>query len=114
MQFNYLYTTTHNASIDIEDIGNVCLLATNDAFLEYLLIIKTEYGETKIITQGPIIVDSNIPGAKFSITMETSNYNVGKITKVIEKFLLSNIISQVQIIELDEAKTKLKHLVDYI
>lgn len=114
MQFNYLYTTTHNASIDIEDIGNVCLLATNDAFLEYLLIIKTEDGETKVIRQGPIIVDTDIPGTKFSITMEKSKYHMGKLMSTIENFLLSNIISQVQIIELDEAKSKLKHLVNYI
>lgn len=114
MQFNYLYTSTHNASIDIEDIGNVCLLATNDVFLEYLLIIRTEDGETKIIKQGPVIVDSDIPGAKFSITMETSKYHMGRLMNTIDTFLRCNIISQVQIIELDEAKTKLKNLVDYI
>lgn len=114
MQFNYLYTSTHNASIDIEDIGNVCLLATNDAYLEYLLIIKTEDGETKIIKQGPVIVDSDIPGAKFSITLEKNTYHMGRLMSTIDTFLRCNIISQVQILDLEEAKKKIKNLVDYL
>ena len=47
--FNYFYTTTAEDCLDVEDIGNVCLQASNDAGQNWILLIKTKLGFSYIL-----------------------------------------------------------------
>lgn len=44
--FDYFVTQVVNATLEVDDIGNVCILARNDLGEEYYLCVKTELGET--------------------------------------------------------------------
>lgn len=116
MQFEYLYQISAMGNIDIEDIGNVCLSATNTLYQEYILIIFTEQGKSKIISYGPRFVDLKIAPSSVSYTYNEIDFKQSKLIRVIEQFLNNpkHMISQVQEITLEEAKDKIKDLVEYL
>lgn len=99
MQFEYFYVTQVNATIDVDDVGNCCLLARNDIGLEYLLYVKTEYGKTELVTVGPLYIDEDVLYPN-TVTVEynTFDYDIKKIAKIINKFL-SNAKASITFVE---------------
>ena len=116
MQFDYFYTMQATGSVNVEDIGNVTLHAFNDFYQQYFLIIQTEMGRTKIIQYGPIYVEIEEPPSQINYTFTEFEYSESKICKVIDKFLnnAKAMISQVNIIEQEEAIDKIKDLVNFL
>jgi hypothetical protein len=117
MQFEYLYTTQAMGTIDIENIGEVCISGVN-AFIaqEYILIIKTEEGKSKIIQYGPRFIDLEIAPVNVSYTYNEIDYNQRKLITIIDKFINNPKfgISQVQLIELEEAVDRIKDLREFL
>ena len=117
MQFDYLYEVRATGSIEIEDIGNTVLNAVNDLFMqEYFLVIRTEYGKTRIAQYGPLFVDQQTLPTFININFQEIDYNSHKIETIIEKFLNNPkySISQVQEIDFEQAKKRLHELVEFI
>ena len=116
MNFEYLITTKKEQSIDIKNIGTCALDAYNDLGFEYLLIIKTREGLTEIIEYGPLIPDLEYLPANVSYTYNRIDFSESKIIKRINKFLVEGCrgITQVFEIELEEAKEKIRNLVDFV
>lgn len=119
MQFEYLYTTQATGFIDIEDIGNVCISAVNTfLFQEYILIVRTEYGKTKVIQYGPKFIDDDntVVPSFVSCTYVEFDFNSGKIKGIIDKFLNNpkNGISQVTEIDLEDASRQIRNLVEFL
>lgn len=116
MQFDYFYMMQPTGSINIEDIGNITLHAFNDFYQQYFLIIQTEMGRTKIIQYGPIYVEIKEPPSQINYTYTEFEFSESKISKIIDKFLNNGkaMISQVNIIEQDEAIDKIKDLVKFL
>ncbi len=115
MQFEYLYQIQATGTLDIEDIGNVCLSLTNDLYREYIIIIKTEYGWSKVIQYGPIQIDIDKPCPSVKYTYQEMEFNENKLSKIIEKALNGyTLCTQATIIEIDEALEKIKDLREYL
>lgn len=60
MNFPYLRVSTTMDSLEVEDIGNCSIRAFNDEGEEYILIIDTNVGITRIFTYGPIVPDLDL------------------------------------------------------
>ena len=87
MTFEYMATQTYLDSIDIDDLGNVCLNALNDNGDEYYLIVTTNLGWVEVIEYGPCTVDFNTISSYFNFNFTKFEYSDSKISKIIEKFI---------------------------
>lgn len=116
MEFEYFKQTIAMAALEVEDVGNVCIVANTDLNECIYLIIKTTLGTTNIVTYGPIIPGSNILEKECSCTFKRINFNQGKIIEVIKNFLnpLRKVITQAQIIDIEEACKNCINIIDYI
>lgn len=116
MQFEYLYKIEAMGTIEIEDIANCCVIATNDLYQEYILIIQTILGDTRVIKYGPKNTEFNEPCPFINYTYNNFQYSQHKIIKIIDDFINDGKkgISQVQIVDIEEAKNHIKNLVDYL
>ena len=116
MNFEYLVKIKKEASIDIKDIGNCALDVYNDLGFEWVLLVNTKEGTTQIVEFGPVIPDLDTPPAKMSYTYDRMGFNEGKIINRISKFLTDGGKNVTQAFEVSqqEAKEKMKNLVDYI
>lgn len=66
MTFEYQIRTVADDSIEVEDVGNVCIDAYNDLGQEWMLIIHTYLGWTSVIQVGSIRSDVNAADNYFS------------------------------------------------
>lgn len=117
MTFEYLYTTTAMGTLEIEDTGNVTINAVNsNLYKEYFLIIRTEYGRTKVIEYGPAFIDMNAIPTTVSYTYNDFDYSESKIHRLIENFLINPKygIDQAQVVEFDDVKNRLKDLKEFL
>lgn len=116
MQFEYLYKIEATGQIDIDNIGECCLSACNDGGKEYILIIHTENGLVKVLEYGPILIDIESPANFVSCIYKEFQWNQKWIIGIIEKFLDNpkSMITQVTQIDLEDAKNKIKNLVDFL
>lgn len=88
MEIEYYYVKQVNASIDIEDVGNCCLVARNDIGMAYYVYTKTDMGTTQMLTAGPVYEGDDEVFPDFVDVQYTSmQYNMKKIGKLIEKFV---------------------------
>ena len=113
-QFKYLYETTATGFLDIDDPANTCIYVTNDLFQEYILIIQTKLGRTKVIQYGPNYVDLDKVPSNVSCNYQEFDISDYKIDAIIDKFLNKTRASQAIEIELEEAKDKIKNMRDFI
>ena len=65
--FDYSFEITAQAQLEIENIGEFCIMCNSNLYTHYM-VCHTEEGLTKIITAGPYnILDSGIPFTHCSI-----------------------------------------------
>lgn len=116
MNFDYLVKIKKESSINIDDIGNCAIDVYNDLGFEWLLIIHTVEGNTQIVEFGPILPDLDYPPAKVVYTYDRMDFAEGKIINRIQKFLNDGYRAVTQAFEIskEEAKDKMKSLVDYL
>ena len=116
MQFDYLYQMQPVGALEVEDIGNCCISAIGLLHTEYIMIIKTEGGRTKIIQQGPLYVDiEQILPSEVSYTYSEFDFNEGKIKRIIDTWLNSKTLAQQAVlITIEEAIERIKNLVDFL
>lgn len=101
--FNYFYTTMAEDCLDVEDIGNVCIQASNDAGQNWILLIKTRLGFSYILEYGPFYYTKITE--YLNHTFQRIEYSEYKLEKKIDKFLNEprRLITQVQFKDEDEA-----------
>lgn len=104
--FEYYYLTQAMGNFDIDNIGNFALSCTNNQYQEYLLMVNTVEGLTKIIQYGPQKIDDE----KNEHISRTYSYFVmpfdqRKIENTVEKFVNDGkkCITQVTNISIEEA-----------
>lgn len=115
MQFDYLYQLQPTGCLDIENIGEFALCGYNVLYQYFILIVHTVEGNTKVIEYGPIFVDIEAPPTKIIYNFTQFDYSMSKIVSIVKKWLNgTNQLTQVEIITLDEAKAKIKELVNFI
>lgn len=115
MQFKYFYQMEATGFLDVDDIGNVCLSLTNNLMREFIIIVKTEYGQTKVISFGPWVIDMTLPCCDCTLSYREFEFSESKIETIIDKALNGyNAITQATVITEEEAKSRIKNLVDFI
>ena len=87
MKFEYLERVVVEASLEIEDIGNCCILCRNDIGEEFYLLTKTVMGWTEIIEYGPCTPDLDILPFNVQLLYDRFEWNQYKLEKRIDKFL---------------------------
>ena len=114
--FEYLYTLTATGSFEIEDIGNFAISCTNNIYNEYLLVVQTVYGRTRVLQYGPRKIDMNEPNFSMFCTYSEFDFSESKIESLVDKFVNDpkKIISQVTIISQEEAIARMKDLTRYL
>lgn len=112
MIFEYQIRSVANDTIDIDDIGNVCLEAYNDDGQLYYLMISTDLGFTTVTQVGAIIADTDDIDSYFDFNRKSFEYNETKLTGIINKFLSDgkHLITQVFFSNEQDIKDKLKKL----
>lgn len=73
--------------IDIDQIGEFGIEASNDDGYHYYMVIKTVLGTSVIATCGPIFLDSDLLPSGFSTTLTKMPYKEDKLAKTINLFL---------------------------
>lgn len=114
--YEYLYEVKATGFLEIENIGEVCLVANNDFLQEQILIITTELGKTKIIQFGPIFIDNVQTSTDISYTFSEIDFSEYKIDKRIEKFINDPKFrtTQVKVVEMDEAMDRITDLREFL
>ena len=113
--FEYICIKEALDSISIDDTGNVCLAALNDAGSCWYLQIETHLGDTIVTEYGPLSADEmtfNIFG--FNYNKSKFIYNEKKLHTIIDKFLNNprRVITQVTEISDYEFKAILDEIRD--
>ena len=114
MDFNYYYQEVATETLDVDDIGNVSIIAKDPSGMEYYLIISTELGLTKTFEYGPSIPDVYELPMHVSVNYNQFEFNENKIYKKIDKFLNSNSISEAKIVEKEEIIPLVRRLENYV
>ena len=97
-------------SIEIDDVGNICLQLFNDLGYYWIIETRTQHGQTEIRTYGALS-DSHkgFTDLGFMFNCTRLEYNDTKIKNFIDKFINDSKkgISQVFEISIDTAVSKL-------
>ena len=119
MEFMYDGVTQYNASIDIGNIHQVCLKATDNAGFDYYLIIRTLLGECSTLEYGPLVEGDSVLPDSTSIKFcrfDTDDYKLGRLIK---SFLMprnkgKNKVIDVKEIGFEEALSEGVDLLNYM
>ena len=112
--FDYMQVITVGAQLEVDDIGDCCILGRDDLGQEYYLIIATKMGTTNIVEYGPAVPDFELLPKKVTYKFDREDYNEGKICKRIEKFLVSYPITFAEVTTLEEIGEFLKPPLKYM
>lgn len=113
MKFQYFQTVTLNADIEIEDIGNCAIKAFTDLGNEYILIIDTLLGWSRIFQYGPIVQGEQWPLAVNEAYFKIE-FNERRIKQTIEKFLNMVGITQAFEVTKTEALEDCKSIIEFM
>ena len=87
MEFMYDGVTQYNSSIDIPNMHQTCLKATDSLGFDYYLIIRTLLGECSTLEYGPLVEGDSVLPDSTSIRFERFDCDDFKIKKKINSFL---------------------------
>ena len=102
--------------LEIEDLGNCTIEASNDEGMFFYLQIKTSMGWTKITEYGPAMPDfAELPKSVYC-AFSRIEYDDGKISKKINEFLNTpkRNITQAQVVEDFVMYDNCKSILEYI
>lgn len=87
MTFDFFKVVSSLDSINIDDIGNVCLVCSNDESLQWYLRIKTDLGWCEVEQFGPLKIDSNRLDMSFVLSYQPFEFSEHRLIKTIKDFL---------------------------
>lgn len=90
MVFEYDLQTAYTQSIDIVDMGNMCLRCHKSSSMGdifYYLCTKTVMGKTSLITYGPVVKETDIVLDGFLVNYKKFDYKERQIIKETKSFI---------------------------
>ena len=114
MIFSYYQTTVINAELEVEDVGNCAIKAYNDLGVEYILVIDTSMGWSRVFQMNNIRLDFDLLLPKTTQTYDKIPYDDRKLRKVISSFLNSNDITQAFVVDREEALNDCKDMLAFM
>lgn len=116
MQVNYNGEATFLGELEIEDIGEFAVEASNDEGMFWYYLVRTVYGVATISTSGPRIPDVEMLPKTFSQSRHQITYKEDKILADITKFLNDpkKKITKAELIDIDDAIDQFVNFQDYL
>ena len=114
--FEYFFTRTSMGELEVEDIGNCTIEASNDDGMFFYLNIQTNMGWTKITEYGPATPDcAELPKSVYC-GFSRIEFDSRKICKKIQEFLNSPTrnITQAQVVDDYIMFDNCKSILEYI
>lgn len=112
--FDYMQVITVGAQLEVNDIGECCILGRDDLGQEYYLIITTYMGFTDIIEYGPALPDFEVLPKSVKYTFDRIDYSEFKIEKRIDKFLTGHPITYAEVTDLESIGEFVKAPLNYM
>lgn len=112
--FDYMQVITVGAQLEVDEVGDCCILGRDDMGQEYYLIIKTLMGTSNIVEYGPAVPDLELLPKKVTYKFDRDDYNENKLSKRIEKFLVSYPITYAECVELGDIHEFIKAPIEYM
>ena len=112
--FDYMQVITVGAQLEVDEVGDCCILGRDDLGQEYYLVIKTHMGCTNIVEYGPAVPDLELLPKKVTYKFDREDYNENKLSKRIEKFLVSYPITYAECVELEDIHEFIRAPIEYM
>ena len=114
MIISYNGSPTFMGELDIDNIGEFAIEASNDEGMFWYYICRTLLGTTTIATSGPRIPDIELLPKTFNQCRFTMPFNEGKIFKDVSKYLndFTKKITRAEVIPIDDAVEQFVNLKD--
>ena len=116
IDFEYNKEWLPQNTINVKDIGQFALEASNDEGYFFYLVIFTQLGISTIASAGPVIPDVEELNQGYSCSMYTMEYKEDKLIKTINNWLndRSKKITQAREVTIDEALDQFRDLGEYL
>lgn len=102
MEFEFDGETLYHNSIDLDNIHQVCIKATDNQGFSYWLIIRTLLGECSCLDWGPLVDGDTLLPDSTSIRFERFESDDRRIQKKIKMFLSPKNQGKCKIVEVME------------
>ena len=112
--FEYMQVITVGAELEVQDIGDCCILGRDDLGQEYYLVVKTKMGATNIKEYGPATPDFGALPKSVKYTFDRIDYSEFKIEKRIDKFLNGHPITFAEVVQLEDIREFMLPMIDHM
>lgn len=116
MKIEYAIIPAVGKELDIDDLGDLSIKATNAHGDEYYLVIQTVMGSTTLFEYGPAHPDLDTLPKSVRCSFDRIDFSEGKIIKRIERFLNegNRFIEDAAVISKEEALMGCRDVIDYV
>lgn len=116
MEFEFNQQLMPQNILDIDEIGEFAIEASNDEGYFYYLVVKTFIGISTFASCGPVIPDTDLLGDGFACSLTKCPYKEDKIAKAIKFWLndKSKKLTDAKLIDIDEALSQFKDVAHYM
>lgn len=114
--FEYLYTRTAMAELQIDDIGNCAIQICDDRGKTAFMVIKTVMGKTRMFKFGPYQIDLYELPNETICSYEKIDFSQNRLQTEIRSFLNSRGMNVTQAMEIpiEEAFAQYRDLCEYM
>lgn len=114
--FKYNYLMTATGILEVDNMGQCAVKASNALGEEYYLIVRTSLGKTCVFTYGPIMPDIEILPPHISCVIDRFDYSEKKIKAYIARWLedVKKNITKAEEVEDTEIFECCRDLIDYM
>lgn len=116
MTFEFNNQLVPQSVVDIDELGDFGLEASNDGGFYYYVAVRCFQGIAIMATCGPIIPDIDMLPSGFAMTLTKVPFREDKIARTIEYFLNDKhkVLTEAHLLPFEEAVDKFKELKDYL
>lgn len=102
--------------VDIENIGDFAIEASNDQGEFWYLVVRTLLGTVTLASCGPLVPDVELLPSGYSCVLNRMEYKEDRLEKTINVWLndRSKLLTQAKILPIEEAIDQFRDLGDYL
>ena len=102
--------------VDIDNIGQFALEATNDEGYFWYLILVTSLGNVTVASCGPVIPDVNLLPSGYTCSMYQMEYKEARIEKTINNWLndRGKALTEAHLVNIEDALCEFRDLGTYL
>ncbi len=102
--------------IDVENIGDFAIEASNDEGVFWYLIVKTSLGVTTMVSCGPVVPDVNLLPSGYCTYLSRIDYKEDKLIKQINMWLndRSKKLTSASIVDIEDALDQFRDVGEYM